>query len=236
MDEGGMMLPQAYAAREIAIPGLEAVRGSSVWAEEYVEFFNVEAEKDIGSFRPDLMAYVGNGILFIEIAVTHFVDEEKRSALKSGGIPTLEIDLSLFHHEEWTWEGLREAVVHSTDWKSWIVNMNDAALRSQAFEDAIRRLNELPLFAALTGRDERLGIFMVFGTPIQLDLRSDLMGSKCLAEGLQRYSKYAYKRLWSFMQRYGGFYDGDGIFIFSAQRKESLIECLGGANAAKAYS
>lgn len=43
---------------------------------------------------PDVQLLTDGGLLFVEIAVTHFIDRDKRSKLRRYGIPTVEIDLS----------------------------------------------------------------------------------------------------------------------------------------------
>lgn len=66
---------------------------------------SVELEHWWNGIRPDVRFQVGERDLFIEIAVTHFVEAEKRKVIKSGDKAMLEIDLSdlssedLFHKE-----------------------------------------------------------------------------------------------------------------------------------------
>lgn len=55
---------------------------------------SVEVEKSAGSFRPDLKCVVAGRVFYIEIAVTHFVDEGKGKKIFQDGTPLLEIDLS----------------------------------------------------------------------------------------------------------------------------------------------
>lgn len=53
------------------------------------------------------------GPLFVEIAVTHFVDEVKLTKLTASGNLTLEIDLSGYERDQ-TGLALAQAVVHNT--------------------------------------------------------------------------------------------------------------------------
>lgn len=57
-------------------------------------FDSVEVEVSNGSFRPDLKCIVKGKIMYVEIAVTHFVDTEKEVKITRSGVPVLEIDLS----------------------------------------------------------------------------------------------------------------------------------------------
>lgn len=55
-------------------------------------------EQTIGKIRPDLVASIDKGVMiFIEIAVTSFVDEEKLAYIQHLDVPVIELDLSQFH-------------------------------------------------------------------------------------------------------------------------------------------
>jgi len=54
----------------------------------------VELEKRFNDVVPDIVVYSGGKQLFIEIYVTHPIDEQKLEKLKVAGISTIEIDLS----------------------------------------------------------------------------------------------------------------------------------------------
>lgn len=62
---------------------------------ENINFDNVESEIGFERIIPDLTCYSGNNIkMFIEIKVTHGIDDDKYLKLKEYNIPTMEIDLS----------------------------------------------------------------------------------------------------------------------------------------------
>lgn len=63
---------------------------------QILKFDKVEVEKSEQHFRPDLKCFIKEKILLIEIAVTHFVDTDKREKIFKKNIPLLEIDLSEF--------------------------------------------------------------------------------------------------------------------------------------------
>jgi hypothetical protein len=63
-------------------------------------FDKIEIEESQGSFKPDLTGVIQGKTCYIEIAVTHFVDENKLLKVKRLGFPLLEIDLS--NHERIT--------------------------------------------------------------------------------------------------------------------------------------
>ena len=57
------------------------------------QFSSLVAEQAVGSIRPDLLASIDNEMLFIEVAVTSFVDTHKLNFIKQLNIKTIEIDL-----------------------------------------------------------------------------------------------------------------------------------------------
>ena len=57
------------------------------------QFDHLIAEQAIGSIRPDLVATIDDEIMFIEVAVTSFIDADKSAFIKQLGIKTIEIDL-----------------------------------------------------------------------------------------------------------------------------------------------
>ena len=59
----------------------------------------IELEKSFGGIIPDIVIYCGEKKLFVEIFVTHKIDEEKLNRIKSEDISTIEIDLSKIDRE-----------------------------------------------------------------------------------------------------------------------------------------
>ena len=59
-----------------------------------IEIENIELEKTLGNIIPDVVVYAGGKRFFVEIYVTHCVDDEKLEKIRKANISTIEIDLS----------------------------------------------------------------------------------------------------------------------------------------------
>lgn len=57
------------------------------------EFDHLIEEQAVGCIRPDIVATVDGEMMFIEVAVTSFIDNDKSDFIKQLGIKTVEIDL-----------------------------------------------------------------------------------------------------------------------------------------------
>jgi competence protein CoiA len=87
------------------------------------DFERVDEELPQKGFQPDLVAHLRDGDqLFIEVAVTSFIGEEKLERIKSAGINTVEIDLSelLFSKQPIPSEEVKVHILKETHNKSWI--------------------------------------------------------------------------------------------------------------------
>ena len=76
--------------RYLTLPALpdDADNEDKTW-----QFDHLVAEQAIGSIRPDLVATIDDEMVFIEVAVTSFIDAAKSAFIKQLGIKTIEIDL-----------------------------------------------------------------------------------------------------------------------------------------------
>jgi len=81
---------------------------------QFVQFDNVHSEQNEGDVRPDIVGYVGGSPLFIEVAVTHFVDLDKERKLRARGVSVLEL--------AWTWEELETRLLKQAQGKIWLIN------------------------------------------------------------------------------------------------------------------
>jgi hypothetical protein len=104
---------------------------------------SVTLEQAVGDIRPDLIVVSPTlGKILIEIAVTHFVDEEKLQKIREIGIPAVEFDLSGMRLM--TFEDLRKVLFETPDTASWIYHPSVAAA-----EGELTAHLEPALFAAL---------------------------------------------------------------------------------------
>jgi hypothetical protein len=111
-------------AKHIFIPQVSAgYRGyyTEIAKEKKLAFDNVVLERKVGEIVPDIIAYIGNRPLMIEITVTHGIDDEKYDKIEQLGISTLEIDLSQLE-TNFDPETLYNEIITSTAHKYWIYN------------------------------------------------------------------------------------------------------------------
>jgi competence protein CoiA len=136
LESSGLTIPEIRVQREVQLPDGRVGKGEAYRPEQWVDFQSVEAEKTVGTIRPDIVVAIGPKILFIEIAVTHFVDKEKRSTLASYDVPTIEIDLASYQGGNWTWDLLRNYVIENAQLKRWVHFLNQVNLVNEAFQAA----------------------------------------------------------------------------------------------------
>ena len=79
----------------LQLPPMPGVYPDSPDPTSWWDFTKVDQEVPQAGFQPDLVAHLNDGsLLFIEIAVTSFIGEEKLERIKTLGINTIELDLS----------------------------------------------------------------------------------------------------------------------------------------------
>ena len=79
---------------------------------------------------PDVQFETDTGLLFVEVAVTHFVDREKRSKLRRYGIPTVEIDLSKIALDT-PLEEIDKAVLSKMSLRKWAFHPDEFDLQTR---------------------------------------------------------------------------------------------------------
>lgn len=105
---------------------------------------NVVLEKRVGKLRPDLFCEASEaGVqiynpLFIEVTVTHGIDERRAQRLVEQGIPTLELDFSQLGGRV-TQGQLKELVVREVENKRWVFNPLVEAMRAQLAQELERQ-------------------------------------------------------------------------------------------------
>ncbi len=125
--------------KEILVPAIQAgtvlydkganveIREIQCIPERFVQLDEVEVEMSVGSVIPDLIVTALGKELYVEIAYTHFVDEEKRRKLKELGIPTFEVDLSGLSDVP-SMSELARLVVSEPSNRYWVFNQKESEL------------------------------------------------------------------------------------------------------------
>lgn len=81
---------------------------------------STKLEFSLGDIRPDLIVTMGNTDILVEVAVTHYIDEEKRKRLAARGQRCIEIDLGDIDRS--VTPGALEEHVYNHQRTYWIVN------------------------------------------------------------------------------------------------------------------
>lgn len=87
-----------------------------------VSFDCVKLEDHVEGFVPDIVVSKNGQECYIEIAVTHFVDDDKEKKIRKHGVSLVEIDLSCFADEEIDEELLTKMIEDEISNKKWIYN------------------------------------------------------------------------------------------------------------------
>lgn len=90
---------------------------------ELWQFKRVMVEQNLGAIRPDLVAtYNHDELLFIEIAVTSFIDEHKAKLIEQLGIKTVEINLNMLLKNDLTIpsDEVKNFILNNIENKTWI--------------------------------------------------------------------------------------------------------------------
>lgn len=106
---------------------------------------SVVLEKKISDIIPDIIVVVGGKTCLIEIAVTHFIDEEKLSKINEIGLAVMEIDLSEMYGVTADREAIRQAVLFNADNRRWVYNpRRDEALQwaEEKYRDKLAALQK----------------------------------------------------------------------------------------------
>ena len=80
----------------------------------------VTLEERISDFIPDIIVERNGRVCLIEIAVTHFVDEEKQRKIDELRIPLVEVDLSPFIGQPMTRDLIKDILVNQFSNKRWL--------------------------------------------------------------------------------------------------------------------
>lgn len=119
----------------LQLPHLPGVHPKSEDTSSWWDFETVTQEVRQQGFQPDLVAELKDGTrLFIEVAVTSFIDEAKLERIKAAGTSTIELDLSELLHgsQPIPSEAAKNYILHQSHHKSWIYPESPAV--AQALE------------------------------------------------------------------------------------------------------
>ncbi len=111
-----LTLPPTYTFFQHAHSGTDPLLEAKA-----ISIDHVELEKHFESVIPDIVVYSNGKKLFVEIYVTHKIDEDKRKKIEGLGISTIEIDLSSIE-ETITREELSVLLQDDCPEKKWIYN------------------------------------------------------------------------------------------------------------------
>lgn len=102
-----------------------------------LDFDSVKLEKSFGAIVPDIIISKGKRKLFVEIYVTHRIDDAKLEKLKNVGISTIEIDLSKTDRGISRTQ-LTDILLRNRYEKKWIYNRKCEEWRKRFYEKSDR--------------------------------------------------------------------------------------------------
>lgn len=105
--------------------------------ETKIKIDQVKLEKRFDCVIPDVIVESDGKELFVEIFVTHRVDDEKLQKIKEAKISTLEIDLSDVDRNI-SLDELKSVLVTGTDKKTWVYNAKEELWYSYFLKSAIK--------------------------------------------------------------------------------------------------
>lgn len=108
--------------------------------EREISIDDVELEKRFDTIIPDIVVYSGDKYFFIEIYVSHPIDDEKLEKLKEKNISTIEIDLSKIKRDI-SVEELSDILLKDSDRKSWKYN----AVSDKWYQRFVKASDKMPL-------------------------------------------------------------------------------------------
>lgn len=92
---------------------------------------DIRLEKKVSDIVPDIVLTIQGKQCLTEIAVTHFVDTEKKVKIQELKIPLFEIDLSNCYHSEMTRDEIRQAVLFDGSNRRWIYNPKEMEAQNE---------------------------------------------------------------------------------------------------------
>ena len=116
------------AAKQVVVNSSKILIPSDEGSPKYLLIDSAELEMswdtDFGRMIPDVTITSGAEIYFIEIIVTHAIDEQKREKINSLNVPTLLIYLDPSMMAEWSWAGIKENIIDGPINRQWLPQSN----------------------------------------------------------------------------------------------------------------
>lgn len=111
--------------------GYASVRGG------LITFDTVAVEQRAQNIVPDIIGYLNGRPVYVEVAVTHFVDNTKMEKLRSHDVSTLELDFSAMKDTDLNWVDLEGHLHTKSTGRSWLWNQhaNILADRDRQFRE-----------------------------------------------------------------------------------------------------
>lgn len=126
-----LVLPELFLEEFMMSPyGGEMKEKAFLTQKSAFDYDAVELEQCMGSYQPDAVVSDGQQQLLIEIAVTHFVEDEKKQAIRKDKQMAIEIDLSKLDRFP-DKEDLIHAVIIATNNKRWLSHPDALAVKGK---------------------------------------------------------------------------------------------------------
>lgn len=107
--------------------------------ERIIPIDDVALEQRCGDVVPDIVINSKGQTLFVEIFVTHKVDDDKLEKIRKQGISTIEIDLSSLD-EDLVYDNLPDILINNCNLKAWVYNSFAQKQLKRFYEVADQRL------------------------------------------------------------------------------------------------
>lgn len=115
---------------------------------KYLVFDKVELEKVVDDIKPDIIGYKNGEQFFIEICVTHAIDEEKLNKIKKLNITTIEINLENLNRDMFLIQKntIEKDIIHASNNKEIIYSKLEyerkIQIQKMRFDEAFNLLEE----------------------------------------------------------------------------------------------
>lgn len=114
-----IFVPDLVISGELFTSYGESVKRTARTPGKLVRLDSVEVEFSVYPIRPDVVAYAGTHRLFIEVFVTHGVDEKKLQRIRDLNASAIQIDLTKYERTV-DRQSLRNLLLEAFDEKTWL--------------------------------------------------------------------------------------------------------------------